>query len=162
VVLNHNSLPIGGNWFITGLHPLLNSLWHGTVQREMKKMNDFHRRLEEEIPRLRRYARALTRNSVRADDLVQDTLTRAIQKEHLWQPGTHLRVWLFTILHNQNVNTVRRAAREANALNLDDHAASLVAISDPTASRKLVELERALGRLPEEQRQVIFWSDWRG
>ena len=43
-------------------------------KRERKKLNDFHRRLEEEIPRLRRYARALTRNSVRADDLVQDTL----------------------------------------------------------------------------------------
>jgi len=64
-------------------------------KRERKKLNDFHRRLEEEIPRLRRYARALTRNSVRADDLVQDTLARALRKEHLWQRGTNLRAWLF-------------------------------------------------------------------
>jgi DNA-directed RNA polymerase specialized sigma24 family protein len=77
-------------------------------------MNDFHRRLEKEIPRLRRYASALTRNEIRTDDLVQDTLTRAIEKEHLWEPGTDLRAWLFTIMHNQNVNLVRRAVREAH------------------------------------------------
>src|SRR5215831_18731994 len=55
-------------------------------------MSDFHRRLEEEIPRLRRYARALARNASRADDLVQETLTRAVQKAHLWQPGTDFRL----------------------------------------------------------------------
>jgi RNA polymerase sigma-70 factor (ECF subfamily) len=60
-------------------------------------MSDFHRCLEGEIPRLRRYARALTRNAVRADDLVQETLARALRKEHLWEPGTDLRAWLFTI-----------------------------------------------------------------
>jgi len=119
-------------------------------------MNDFHRRLEEEIPRLRRYARALTRNSVRADDLVQDTLARALRKEHLWQPGTDLRAWLFTILHNQNVNEVRRAAREVAAVDVTDCSAALTATTDPTASRQLLELERALAQLPEEQRQVIL------
>jgi Sigma-70 region 2 len=54
-------------------------------------MNDFVRLLEAEIPRLRRYARALTRDVVRADDLVQNGLTRAIAKQHLWQHGTDLR-----------------------------------------------------------------------
>ena len=49
-------------------------------------MNDFHRRLEKEIPRLRRYASALTRNQSRADDLVQDTLTRAMA--HLLRKDT--------------------------------------------------------------------------
>jgi len=62
---------------------------------------------------LRRYARALTRNRNRADDLVQDTLARALIKEQFWQPGTNLRAWLFTIMHNQNVNNVRQAARES-------------------------------------------------
>src|SRR6267154_490858 len=55
-----------------------------------KMMNDFHHRLEREIPRLRRYARALTRNAVRADDLVQETLVHALYKGHLLQPGTDL------------------------------------------------------------------------
>ena len=119
-------------------------------------MNDFHRRLEGEIPRLRRYARALTRNAVRADDLVQDTLARALRKEHLWQPGTDLRAWLFTIMHNQNVNEVRRAMRDYTTVDVENCASVLIAATDPTASRQLSELERALGELPEEQRQVIL------
>lgn len=75
-------------------------------------MDDLHKRVEEQIPRMRRYARALTRDVDRADDLVQDTLCRALSKLHLWQEGTDLRAWLFTILHNQYVNQVRRGVRE--------------------------------------------------
>src|SRR5215470_1327388 len=92
-------------------------------------MSEFGCLVEQEIPRLRRYARALTRNLDRADDLVQDTLVRAISKSHLWQDGTNLRAWLFTIMHNQHVNSVRRSLRE---------------------------LERALGQLPAGQRQVVL------
>ena len=60
-------------------------------------MNDFGRLLEREIPRLRRYAWALTRGVSRADDLVQDTLVRAIAKQDFWQRGTGLRAWLFPL-----------------------------------------------------------------
>jgi RNA polymerase sigma-70 factor, ECF subfamily len=119
-------------------------------------MSDFHRSLEEEIPRLRRYARALTRSVTQADDLVQDTLARAIQKEHLWKPGTDLRAWLFTIMHNQNVNQVRRAIRDSATVDLHNCSQTLIATTDPTASRRLRELERALGELPKDQRQVIL------
>src|SRR6202045_4088914 len=83
-------------------------------------MNDFVRLLEMEIPRLRRYARALTRDAMRADDLVQDGLTRALAKQHLWQPGTDLRAWLFTILHNQYVNDVRRSVREGSHVTFEE------------------------------------------
>ncbi|MGA7262839.1 MAG: RNA polymerase sigma factor [Stellaceae bacterium] len=119
-------------------------------------MTQFHHSLEGEIPRLRRYARALTRNSVRADDLVQETLVRALRKEHLWQTGTDLRAWLFTIMHNLNVNEVRRAIRDDATVDLENYSASLTATTDPTASRQLRELDRALAQLPEEQRQVIL------
>jgi RNA polymerase sigma-70 factor (ECF subfamily) len=119
-------------------------------------MNDFHHRLEREIPRLRRYARALTRNAVRADDLVQETLVRALHKEHLWQRGTDLRAWLFTIMHNQNVNEIRRAIRDDATVDLENCSAILTARTDPTASRQLRELDHALAQLPEEQRQVIL------
>ena len=119
-------------------------------------MNDFHHRLEREIPRLRRYARALTRNAVRADDLVQETLVRALYKGHLWQPGTDLRAWLFTIMHNQNVNEIRRAIRDDATVDLENCSAILTATTDPTASRQLCELDQALAQLPEEQRQVIL------
>ena len=118
-------------------------------------MTDFHKLLEAQIPRLRRYARALTRDA-RADDLVQDTLLRAIAKQDRWEPGTNLRAWLFTLMHNQHVNNVRRANREAGTVDIDEVSSSLTAVSDPTASRQLRELERALGELPSEQREVIL------
>jgi RNA polymerase sigma-70 factor, ECF subfamily len=119
-------------------------------------MSRFVSLLEQEIPRLRRYARALTRDLVRADDLVQETLLRAFRKEHLWEPGTDLRAWLFTIMHNQYVNEVRRATRDAASLDVQDCSTFLIANSDPSASRQLQELEHALSQLPEGQRQVIL------
>jgi RNA polymerase sigma-70 factor (ECF subfamily) len=119
-------------------------------------MSELHRLVEREIPRLRRYARALTRSGDRADDLVQDTLMRAIAKAHLWQAGTDIRAWLFTIMHNQNVNAVRRALREQGTVDIDGMSSSLVATTDPTASRQLWELECALARLREEQREVVL------
>ena len=118
-------------------------------------MSEFHRLVEREIPRLRRYARALTRSADRADDLVQETLLRAISKEHLWQTGTDLRAWLFTIMHNQFVNMVRRAIREESAVDISQLTSSLVATTDPTASRQLHELDRALACVREEHREVI-------
>ena len=119
-------------------------------------MSDFHDLIEREIPRLRRYGRALTRSADRADDLVQETLLRAVAKAHLWQQGTDIRAWLFTIMHNQYVNMVRRAIREEATVDIEQMSSSLVATTDPTASRQLRELERALGRLPGEQREVIL------
>jgi RNA polymerase sigma-70 factor (ECF subfamily) len=119
-------------------------------------MPDFNRLLEEQIPRLRRYARALTRNFERADDLVQDTLMRALAKQHLWQAGTNLRAWLFTLMHNQNVNDVRHSIREGQNIDVDEISNVLAATTDPTASRRLYELDRALSQLALEQRQVIL------
>lgn len=119
-------------------------------------MSQFHRLVEREIPRLRRYARALTRRADRADDLVQETLVRAIAKSDLWQAGTDIRAWLFTIMHNQHVNMVRRAMRDDATVAIEQMSSSLTAITDPTASRQLRELDTALARLPAEQREVIL------
>ena len=119
-------------------------------------MTDFARQLEAEIPRLRRYARALTRDVVRADDLVQSCLTRAVAKQHLWQPGTDLRAWLFTILHNQHVNDVRRSVREGVSVAVEEMAPVLTVQSNAIASLQLRDLETAIGKLPQEQRQVIL------
>jgi RNA polymerase sigma-70 factor (ECF subfamily) len=119
-------------------------------------MSEFHRLVENEIPRLRRYARALARGSDRADDLVQDTLLRGIAKAHLWQEGTDIRAWLFTIMHNQYVNNIRHAMREQATIDVDQVASTLVATSDPTASRQLSELDRALGQLSKGQREVVL------
>jgi len=119
-------------------------------------MSDFAQLLETEIPGLRRYARALTHDASRADDLVQSCLLRAIAKQHLWQAGTDLRAWLFTILHNQNVNDARRSMREGAAVPVQDVAPVLTAPSNVEASLQLRDLDRAIASLPEEQRQVIL------
>src|ERR1700751_82864 len=119
-------------------------------------MSEFNGLVEREIPRLRRYARALTRSADRADDLVQETLLRAISKSHLWQTGTDIRAWLFTIMHNHYVNMVRRAMRDEATVDIEQMSSSLVANTDPTASSQLRELEQSLSRLPGEQREVIL------
>jgi RNA polymerase sigma-70 factor, ECF subfamily len=119
-------------------------------------MPDFNHLLEEQIPRLRRYAGALTRNIERADDLVQDTLVRALAKQHLWQAGTNLRAWLFTLMHNQNVNNVRRGVHQGQNIDVEVMSNVLAATTDPTASRQLYELNRALSQLAQEQRQTIL------
>jgi RNA polymerase sigma-70 factor, ECF subfamily len=119
-------------------------------------MTEFARLLEAQLPRLRRYARALTRDPSRADDLIQDTLVRALAKQHLYQDGTNLRAWLFTVMHNQHVNDIRRNVQEGNSLDVDTVAAHLVAVTNPTASRQLRELDEAIGKLAMEQRQVIL------
>jgi RNA polymerase sigma-70 factor, ECF subfamily len=119
-------------------------------------MNDFSRLVEAEIPRLRRYARALTRDLVRADDLVQSSLARAVAKQHLWQAGTDLRAWLFTILHNQHVNDVRRSVREGTHLEFETAAVSLTIPPNAHDVLALRDLEAAMDKLPQEQRQVIL------
>jgi RNA polymerase sigma-70 factor (ECF subfamily) len=122
----------------------------------IERMSELYCLVEQEIPRLRRYARALTRASCRADDLVQDTLLRALTKLHLWQPGTDIRAWLCTIMHHQYVNTVRREAREATTVDIEHISSNLVDTTDPTARRQLVELDRALAQLSAEQREVLL------
>jgi RNA polymerase sigma-70 factor (ECF subfamily) len=119
-------------------------------------MNDFASRVEAIIPRLRRYARALTRNEVAADDLVQDCLVRGLAKQHLWKEGTDLRAWLFTILHNQYVNQVRLAVRQGELAHLSENHRSLSHAPAQGHSLELRDLDRALTQLPDEQRTVIL------
>ena len=119
-------------------------------------MADTNRDIEAEIPRLRRYARALTHDIITADDLVQDCLTRALGKLHLWQEGTDMRAWLFTILHNQYVNHIRRAVREGAPVGLSESEPLLRRAPPQTKRLELRDLERAIAKLPEEQRAVIL------
>ena len=119
-------------------------------------MSATHKGIEAEIPRLRRYARALTRDVVAADDLVQESLTRALSKLDLWREGTELRAWLFTILHNQYVNHVRRSIRTGTAVELDDTAPALSRPANQEKRLELRDLDRALGQLPSDQRATIL------
>jgi RNA polymerase sigma-70 factor (ECF subfamily) len=112
------------------------------------------------IPRLRRYARVLTGDSARADDLVQETLARGWEKRRLWAAGTDLRAWLFTIMHNVFVNQRALAARDAQNVSLDGDgeggAAWQVPVRAPQQAHvELQEVLRELSRLPAEQREVL-------
>jgi len=108
------------------------------------------------IPHLRRYARALTGEVARADDLVQDTLERAWIKFHLWQPTMDLRPWLFTIMHNIFVNQVRANSRRDQATRPEDETATLEARENQTDMLDLDALVACLDRLPVEQREVLL------
>lgn len=110
-----------------------------------------------QIPGLRRYARVLTGNAWAADDLVQDTLERACNKWCLWRAGSNLRAWLFTLMHNQFVNHVRRAVRQGTTgrmVDMDDVNDELIA-ADESVDLTL-DLHRCLMRLPEDQRTVLL------
>ena len=109
--------------------------------------------LIEHLPRLRRYARALTGDVNRADDLVQDTLERALAKLDLWQPGSDLRAWLFTLMHNLFVNQIRIKRPQETVM--ED------ALDEPVSGGQMEalaarDIHAALARLPEEQREVLL------
>jgi RNA polymerase sigma-70 factor, ECF subfamily len=107
------------------------------------------------IPHLRRYARALTGNHASAEDLVQDTLERAWKRMALWRPGSNLRAWLFTIMHNLYVNQIKAGARGVNRN--ADHSEIELPVSPPQEGRlELRDLNRALQRLPHDQREVVL------
>ena len=110
------------------------------------------------IPRLRRYARVLLGDPSRADDLVQDTLARAWEKRRLWQAGTDLRAWLFTIMHNVHVNQLALRRREAAEVSLDaDDSSWQPPVRANQVDRvELLELVREMGKLPPEQREVLL------
>ena len=107
------------------------------------------------IPRLRRYARALTGDRGRADDLVQDTLERALVKFHLWRPGSDLRAWLFTIMHNVYVNQVR-ANMAVASIALDEETMQPATRATQSDWLEVRDLQVALSRVPEEQREVLL------
>src|SRR6266545_6264951 len=98
------------------------------------------------LPRLRRYARVLTGDPHRADDLVQDALARAWEKRRLWRAGSDLRAWLFTIMHNVHVNQFSMRQREAaNAsLDADDGPAAGWEIAVRATQSDRVELSEVL------------------
>jgi RNA polymerase sigma-70 factor (ECF subfamily) len=110
-------------------------------------------RLVELIPRLRRYARALVGDRASADDLVQDTLERAWAKLHLYRRGTDLRAWLFTVMHNVHVNKVR-AQRTTDPL--EDEMPELAQRAPQGDALLVRDLDRAVARLPAEQRAVLL------
>lgn len=107
-----------------------------------------------EIPRLRRYARALTGDDGEADDLIQDTLERALARLGQWRDGDSPRKWLFSILHNLHVDGLRRKSRRPPHVGLDSVGADHSAPAADGASGR--DLDLALQLLPSEQREIVL------
>jgi len=112
--------------------------------------------VEAEIPRLRRFARYLTRDIDQADDLVQECLTRAVAKIDSWKPGTNLRAWLFVILRNCHVNELRRGQRMRA---MGEPTSDYDVVPTPASQEahiSLLEVRNAYLNLSEEHREVLL------
>jgi RNA polymerase sigma-70 factor (ECF subfamily) len=109
------------------------------------------------LPRLRRFAHALSRNSADADDLTQMTIERALKSKAQWQPGTRLDSWAYRIMRNLWIDTVRvRSRREKlEAPELEAQTAGHDPRDGMDASVDLARMMAAMQRLPEEQREVV-------
>jgi RNA polymerase sigma-70 factor (ECF subfamily) len=107
-----------------------------------------------EIPRLRRYARALLGDRAAADDLVQDTLERAWSRLHQWRAGSDMRAWLFGIMHNLRIDQLRRP--RLSTLSIDADEFELPTRPTQSDALELRDLESALGHLADEQREILL------
>jgi RNA polymerase sigma-70 factor (ECF subfamily) len=109
------------------------------------------------LPRLRRFAHALARNTSDADDLAQMTVERALRSRARWQPGTRLDSWLYRIMRNLWIDTVRSSSRKQKVEAPVEEAEKLG--EDPRDGMEAsIDLQRvmiAMQRLPEEQREVV-------
>jgi RNA polymerase sigma-70 factor (ECF subfamily) len=111
--------------------------------------------LIETIPHLRAFARALTRDKDLADDLVQETVVRALSAADQFRPGTNFRAWIFTILRNHHINTLRGRRMRFDAL---EDVAETHQATPPTqeAHLEVEDFQRAFMELPVEQREVLL------
>ncbi|WP_223475930.1 sigma-70 family RNA polymerase sigma factor [Oricola indica] len=116
---------------------------------------DFKDGLLTAIPNLRAFAISLCGTADKADDLVQETLVRAWDKQASFQPGTNLRAWLFTILRNEFYSQMRKRGREVSDA---DGALTVAMATHPEQAGKLdmQDFQAALAELPDDQREAII------
>lgn len=123
----------------------------------MESSGTFERELTELLPRLRRFAHALSRNGADADDLTQATVERALRSREQWQPGTRLDSWLYRIMRNLWIDTSRARIRKEKNEAPEEEAQNVG--DDPRgALEAAIELKRAMAameRLPDEQREIV-------
>ncbi len=124
------------------------------VERREPKAS-FRELLVAEIPNLRAFGASLSGSMHVADDLVQDTLLKAWSHSGSFMEGTNIRAWLFTILRNTYYSMYRKRGREVQ--DTDGIYSSRVAVpADQDGALDLADLRIALGKLPEEQREVLI------
>jgi RNA polymerase sigma-70 factor, ECF subfamily len=122
-----------------------------------QRSGSFSAEVAQNVPHLRRFARALCGDQSLADDLVQDTVERALLKYHLYDPARPLRAWLFAILRNIHVSELRRVGRTRIVKTVEDMAPAEQAIEGGQESQLgLRGIAAALERLPEAYREVLL------
>lgn len=118
-------------------------------------------RFEEEmlalLPRLRRFARSLTRDQADADDLSQLSVERALKARDQWQPGTRLDAWMYRIMRNIWIDEARARARRAQTFAPEEEGLSVGDDGHEAIERnvEMSDVDRAMAKLPDEQREVI-------
>ncbi|MDE2405556.1 MAG: RNA polymerase sigma factor [Sphingomonadales bacterium] len=108
------------------------------------------------LPRLRRFAVGLVRDPVDADDLCQMTIERALRARGQWQPGTRLDSWMYRIMRNLWIDETRSRGRRAATFVGDEAGLGVGASGAQEASLGLADVDRALARLPDEQREAVL------
>lgn len=116
----------------------------------------FQDQLVSNLPAMTAFAVMLTRNRQSADDLVHDTVVRALSREELFAPGTNLKAWLFTIMRNLHINNLRTGHR-SRVVDIDDDLLPNLASAAPNQEHRLVlkELFHAIGTLNRDQQEVL-------
>ena len=109
----------------------------------------------EHVPALRAFARSLTQNPTRADDLVQDTVVRAWTKFDKFKEGTNLRAWLFTVQRNIFFSERRRAKWETQDTD-GIHAGRLVQAPTQDGHMEFADFMDAFATLPDDQREALI------
>ncbi|THH38137.1 sigma-70 family RNA polymerase sigma factor [Aliishimia ponticola] len=117
-------------------------------------MTAFQDEVVSHVPTLRAFARSLTRDAARADDLVQDTLVKAFSNAEKFQQGTNMRAWLFTILRNLFYSDRRKAVRESEDPE-GTLAAGLSVKPDHDGRLQYAEFQTAFAELSDEQREAL-------
>ncbi|KAA0972326.1 sigma-70 family RNA polymerase sigma factor [Aureimonas fodinaquatilis] len=120
----------------------------------MDQQSDFRAELIAIIPNLRAFATSLTGSSDRADDLVQETLVKAWDKQKTFQPGTNIKAWLFTILRNEFYTQMRKKGREVQDVD-GIHAMKLAGHPEQMGHLDFQDFRRALDTLPDDQREAL-------
>lgn len=106
------------------------------------------------LPSMRAFARSLCRNRAEADDLAQTAMMNAWRARRSYMPGTNLRAWLYTILRNQYISERRRAATWRTDTSVDDVV--LPSPQNQEATVEMSDVQQALAKLPEEQREALI------
>jgi RNA polymerase sigma-70 factor (ECF subfamily) len=119
-------------------------------------MSDVRHLIVDQIPHLRRYARALVGDRAQADDLVQDCLERAWSRMHLWTVGTNIRAWLFTILHNLHLNAARKQRNAPGLVPIETGGAEPPVRPTQEDGLAVASMWEAFSSLPEPQRAAIL------